>query len=624
MLGNAIEVGKNNVKRTGDTMSGSLTFSTTDSGLIIDSLRAFWAFRYATGLGIDNTGLYFNLSTNAYEFKIANEDFLQIYNDNASFLATLNSGATVFDGSAILGAAGWWQTRALFQATDNAQANNYVALWARADATRDANEMVAVICEAKGAGSYGFNVFGGSDTENCAGNIMIGYFDNYVLSLQQVANAGPVLLLNQGGSGDLVDGSTNDFKVDASGYVYTDQISTYNLADLVIVQGVYVGTNQLHLVDFQGGSWIDMPIGEGMPSGLGSGGAGNNAWIAYAGSDTDWFSDSVAGDICYRNQSGRLLFGTSDTYSIFRVDGGQVYFGNVNINGDVQIDFEAVSNTGVLTWMEDEDYFEFSDDLFMNSTEHIYFSDTSSFIYDDGTDLIIDSDNDVKIDTDGWTTGRHIVQGLRRGFSDYTDFTLGATQAGFPCWLGAAISTGTIAKATSDANHPGVVRITSSGTANSGYRFIMGTNTFLIAGGEYTELIFNVVTSTNITQYFGFHDSTTSTAPTNGCWINLAGTTLDGKCGNGATTTTGTNYTISTGTWYRATVSVNAAVNLVTFALYNAAGTQLWTDTVNANIPTAAGKETSHAVVITESAGASQACVDWDYMMFYIDRTLVR
>ena len=38
---------------------------------------------------------------------------------------------------------------------------------------------------------------------------------------------------------------------------------------------------------------------------------------------------------------------------------------------DIVLTFNANSNDGVLTWMEDEDYFKFSDDLVINSTEKL-------------------------------------------------------------------------------------------------------------------------------------------------------------------------------------------------------------------------------------------------------------
>jgi hypothetical protein len=54
-----------------------------------------------------------------------------------------------------------------------------------------------------------------------------------------------------------------------------------------------------------------MPAVTGYASGIGSGGPGSNPWIAYAGASSQWFSTATAGDLCYRNTGGRLLFGAT-------------------------------------------------------------------------------------------------------------------------------------------------------------------------------------------------------------------------------------------------------------------------------------------------------------------------
>jgi len=51
-----------------------------------------------------------------------------------------------------------------------------------------------------------------------------------------------------------------------------------------------------------------------------------------------------------------------------------------NADADIVLTFNANSADGVLTWKEDEDYFELSDDLLIASTEKLYFNDTSQFI----------------------------------------------------------------------------------------------------------------------------------------------------------------------------------------------------------------------------------------------------
>ena len=51
---------------------------------------------------------------------------------------------------------------------------------------------------------------------------------------------------------------------------------------------------------------------------------------------------------------------------------------------------------GVMAWMEDEDYFKFSDDILINSTEKLYFQDTGTYIYsnaDGDLDLVSDGTN---------------------------------------------------------------------------------------------------------------------------------------------------------------------------------------------------------------------------------------
>jgi len=51
-------------------------------------------------------------------------------------------------------------------------------------------------------------------------------------------------------------------------------------------------------------------------------------------------------------------------------------------DADVVLTFNATStNDGVLKWMEDEDYFEFSDDILMATTEKIQFTNTSNYIH---------------------------------------------------------------------------------------------------------------------------------------------------------------------------------------------------------------------------------------------------
>jgi len=69
---------------------------------------------------------------------------------------------------------------------------------------------------------------------------------------------------------------------------------------------------------------------------------------------------------------------------------------------DITLTFDANSADGVITWMEDEDYFKFSDDILMNSTEKIQFYDTAIYIYssaDGQLDLVADTEIQIAATT---------------------------------------------------------------------------------------------------------------------------------------------------------------------------------------------------------------------------------
>ena len=71
-----------------------------------------------------------------------------------------------------------------------------------------------------------------------------------------------------------------------------------------------------------------------------------------------------------------------------------------NVNADVVLTFDATSNDGVLSWMEDEDYFQFSDDILLSTDEKILFRDSAISINSsvDGR-LNIAADTDIVIAT---------------------------------------------------------------------------------------------------------------------------------------------------------------------------------------------------------------------------------
>jgi hypothetical protein len=77
--------------------------------------------------------------------------------------------------------------------------------------------------------------------------------------------------------------------------------------------------------------------------------------------------------------------------------GHGITFGAGTAGTDIVITFDGETNDGVLKWMEDEDYFEFSDDLLIASTEKIQFRDTAIFI-NSSTDGQLDIDADTELE----------------------------------------------------------------------------------------------------------------------------------------------------------------------------------------------------------------------------------
>jgi hypothetical protein len=143
--------------------------------------------------------------------------------------------------------------------------------------------------------------------------------------------------------------------------------------------------------------------------------------LADSGGALDEFAriTAVATDVTAGSEDGALIFYVADTDSsgdlqeAFRIassTGGtvsqtfttdSVTFGTGG-DTDVVINFNANSADGVLTWMEDEDYFKFSDDILIDSTERINFRDTAIYIYsstDGQLDLVADTEIQIAATT---------------------------------------------------------------------------------------------------------------------------------------------------------------------------------------------------------------------------------
>lgn len=84
----------------------------------------------------------------------------------------------------------------------------------------------------------------------------------------------------------------------------------------------------LTLTPFTGGSWINLPTTG--PSGIGTGGAGANCLIGYAQSAGHWFTNAAPGDVAYRNNGGRILWGNTGGDALMALSGDNLGLGTAN------------------------------------------------------------------------------------------------------------------------------------------------------------------------------------------------------------------------------------------------------------------------------------------------------
>jgi len=95
---------------------------------------------------------------------------------------------------------------------------------------------------------------------------------------------------------------------------------------------------------------------------------------------------------------------TGEGGPISTLAGHGITFGAGTAGTDIVITFDGETNDGVLKWMEDEDYFEFSDDILVASSEKLQFRDTALYI-NSSTDgqLDIVADTLVQVATAAFT-----------------------------------------------------------------------------------------------------------------------------------------------------------------------------------------------------------------------------
>jgi hypothetical protein len=105
----------------------------------------------------------------------------------------------------------------------------------------------------------------------------------------------------------------------------------------------------------------------------------------------------------FASSTGHTHDGTSaEGGPITKLLGTAITIGDGTSGTDIAVTFDGETTDGVLTWKEDEDYFEFSDDILIASTEKLQFRDTAIYINssaDGQLDLVADTEIQIAATT---------------------------------------------------------------------------------------------------------------------------------------------------------------------------------------------------------------------------------
>ena len=92
---------------------------------------------------------------------------------------------------------------------------------------------------------------------------------------------------------------------------------------------------------------------------------------------------------------------------------------------DYTLTFNGADNDGVITWAEDEDYFTFSDDVLMSTTEKVQFHDTGQYVYAPAdARLAVVSDGDIELTATDIKVGLASQDANIQALTDAFDMTL--------------------------------------------------------------------------------------------------------------------------------------------------------------------------------------------------------
>lgn len=180
-----------------------------------------------------------------------------------------------------------------------------------------------------------------------------------------------------------------------------------------------------------------------------------------------------------------------------------------------------------------------------------------------------------------------------------------------------AISSGTTSNTaiTISPKHPGVYRITSSATANSGGRYQTDVTSILLSGSEESVLIFSPRNLATLTLRGGFLDNINVTDAVDGVYFEVTNGNLVFKTANNSSRSTSATVAALTSTnWYKVVITLNANATTATIKLYDDSQVLLGTTSLSTNIPTASGRTLGSGIIATNSGTAITDLCDVDFL----------
>lgn len=204
---------------------------------------------------------------------------------------------------------------------------------------------------------------------------------------------GSKLILGSGAAGVdfsiTFNGETNDGVV-----TWKEDEDYFEIGDEVFIND-RLGVGRAYTTDtiglFYGGTAEDYPYCLTIQGGSAKAASGPVLAFKHGYATEEWFLGNMWGIATGYGSSyeGGLGFAVNAGGSASNLIGGlYIAKGGVTVGSgvagtDYTLTFDGETNDGIITWMEDEDYFKFSDDILMDSEEKIQFRDTNIYIFSD-------------------------------------------------------------------------------------------------------------------------------------------------------------------------------------------------------------------------------------------------